>query len=79
MLWKEKNGTTLEVTYWSVRLYKALWIAAILLIAFALVGMVFFGYEFWRLDQLNWFEKTASVPVKLDNIEAAIKALGRCV
>ena len=78
MLWKEKNGTMLEVTYWSVRLYKVLWIAAILLIAFALVGIVFFGYEFWRLDQLNVFEKIGAIRPGLDNIEAALKALGRC-
>ena len=68
----------LEVTYWSVRLYKVLWIAAILLIAFALVGIVFFGYEFWRLDQLNVFEKIGAIRPGLDNIEAALKALGRC-
>ena len=73
MVYKEKDGTTLRITRWSERLYKVLWVAAILMIAFSICGVIFLGYVFLRFDNMNVLDKIGEIPMDLKSIEAAIR------
>ena len=75
MKWTENDGKQLVITPWSVRLYKILWIAAILMIVFAVVGIAFLAYQFWRFDNMDILNKVGDIPMQLSHINDALSRI----
>jgi len=72
MKWTQKSGNQLVITPWSVKLYKVLWLAAILMITFSIIGIIFLSYEFVRFDSMDVLNKIGEIPMQLEHMNEAL-------